>query len=129
MRPQRQGNIEFEYEGDQVQIRYRKPTMRQLRELAELEEGSKDESELGEAVLQVVCEKYLVNWNVEDEEGNVVAVNFENMMDMPGDFVMKVMEGWAEAAAGIPIPLDLNSIDLSSLNLGRGNSPSSSSTE
>ena len=122
MKLARNGTMVFMYETEEAVISYRKPSMKGLQELADVFRDAKTEEEAGLMVLEAVISKYFVSWNLEDEEGNTLPVNYINLMEMPSDFVHKVMECWAEAAAGMPLPFDMNSTDLSSLSLGLRNS-------
>ena len=120
MRPSKSGTLEFDYDKDHAVVHYRKPTMKGLREIAALYETDDEDEAVGLDLLKLVCDRYLLSWNVEDDDGNAVPLTFDNMLDMPGDFVFMVLQAWTNAAMGDATPLDLNSIDLSNLSLGSG---------
>lgn len=47
----------------------------------------------------------LVEWNVEDEQGQPVPATLEGVKTQDADFVMVICRAWAEAISGVPAPL------------------------
>lgn len=126
MKLSKNGTMSFKYEDEEVVIFYRKPSMTALGELVEVYQNADSEETAGLAVLEHVCSRFLTNWNLEDDAGNPMPLNFNNIMAQPSDFVFQIMEKWAEVAGGMSAPLDMSSIDLSRLNLAFKSSHQSS---
>lgn len=51
----------------------------------------------------------LVSWNVVDDDDVPVPATFDGVLTLDSDFVMKVVDGWMTAVAGVAAPLDGNS--------------------
>ncbi|WP_055696487.1 hypothetical protein [Streptomyces silaceus] len=69
---------------------------------AALEEG-------GDAGLKATLEilaAQLIEWNVEDDQGQPVPVGIDAVMAQEVDFNMTIVNAWREAIAGVPAPLD-----------------------
>lgn len=60
------------------------------------------------AMLQLMAEQ-LVEWNVEDDEGQPVPTTFEGVRSLDIDFNWAVIDAWQNAAAGVKDPLDSDS--------------------
>ncbi|BBC35294.1 hypothetical protein SGFS_065880 [Streptomyces graminofaciens] len=60
------------------------------------------------AMLQLMAEQ-LVEWNVEDDEGQPVPTTFEGVRSLDIDFNWAVIDAWQNAAAGVPAPLESGS--------------------
>lgn len=60
------------------------------------------------AMLQLMAEQ-LVEWNVEDDEGQPVPTTFEGVRSLDIDFNWAVIDAWQTAAAGVKDPLDNDS--------------------
>ena len=112
MKPSKNGTMTFNYDGQEAVIFYRKPSMSALGQMLEEFQGAESDDAAGMIFLERVCERFMISWNVEDDEGNSIPLTFEHMMNMPSDYVLEVIKKWAEVAAGAPLPLDMNSTDL-----------------
>lgn len=60
------------------------------------------------AMLQLMAEQ-LVEWNVEDDEGQPVPTTFEGVRSLDPDFNWAIIDAWQTAAAGVKAPLDSDS--------------------
>jgi hypothetical protein len=49
---------------------------------------------------------YLVSWNVQDEDGKAVPCTPDEFVAMDPKFVREVLDQWAEAIAGVAVPLE-----------------------
>jgi hypothetical protein len=50
----------------------------------------------------------IVDWNLEDDEGNKVPSNVEGILDLDSNFSLKLLDFWMRAIVTVPAPL-LNS--------------------
>lgn len=46
--------------------------------------------------------KALVTWNLEDEDGEPIGTTYEDIADQELPFVLRIIEAWTEAVAGVP---------------------------
>lgn len=46
--------------------------------------------------------KALVSWNLEDEDGEPVPATYQGVEDQELPFVLRIIEAWTEAVAGVP---------------------------
>lgn len=53
--------------------------------------------------------KALVSWNLEDEDGNPVPTTLDGILSQDQDLIMKVIEAWSTAVAGVSPPLNQQS--------------------
>lgn len=53
----------------------------------------------------------LVEWNVEDDEGEILPTTLESVLAQELDFNMKVVDAWQAAVNGVSAPLDSASPD------------------
>lgn len=60
------------------------------------------------AMLQLMAEQ-LVEWNVEDDEGQPVPTTFEGVRSLDIEFNWAIIDAWQTAAAGVKAPLDSDS--------------------
>lgn len=60
------------------------------------------------AMLQLMAEQ-LVEWNVEDDNGQPVPTTFEGVRSLDIDFNWAIIDAWQTAAAGVPAPLESGS--------------------
>ena len=51
----------------------------------------------------------LVEWNLDDEDGNPVPCDYDGLADQDFDFVMAIMLGWMKAISQVSVPLDSGS--------------------
>lgn len=61
-------------------------------------------------MLKLMSEQ-LVEWNVEDDEGQPVPTTFDGVLSLDVDFNWAIVNAWQNAAAGVPAPLDETSTD------------------
>lgn len=57
------------------------------------------------AMLQLMADR-LINWNVEDEDGNPVPTTFDGVRSLDVDFNWAIIDAWQNAVAGVRAPLD-----------------------
>ena len=57
----------------------------------------------------------LMDWNLEDADGNPIPANSDGMLAIPLELTNLVIQHWAEAVAGVPAPLSETSGDISTL--------------
>ena len=57
----------------------------------------------------------MIDWNLEDDDGNPVPANAEGMTMIPVELVNLMVGHWAEAVSDIPDPLEKTSSDISTL--------------
>jgi hypothetical protein len=91
-----------------LEIRMQGMTTAEFIHLEELqEEGAKDSAK-GLLLFQFLATK-IVNWNLEDEDGEPIPVSGEALLQLePGDIFM-AMERYKEAVSGVPDPLEQTS--------------------
>lgn len=53
----------------------------------------------------------LVSWNVEDDEGLLVAPTLDGIKSQDLDFNLAIVNAWTTAMAGVPAPLEQSSSD------------------
>ena len=61
------------------------------------------------AMLQLMADQ-LIEWNVEDDDGQPVPTTFEGVRSLDIDFNWAIIDAWQNAAAGVKTPLDEPSI-------------------
>lgn len=98
-----------------LEIRARRASLETFFELAPLIDGGIDTStpEGRQEFLGLFLEfgKYLVAWNLQDEDGAEVPCTPEEFMRQDPRFVREVLDQWAEAIAGVAAPLEQPSAD------------------
>jgi hypothetical protein len=52
----------------------------------------------------------LVAWNIEDEDGKPLPMTIDAVLGLDLDFNMKIIDTWRMAIAGVPAPLDSDSL-------------------
>ena len=50
--------------------------------------------------------EYLIDWNLEDEDGTPVPATLEGVRKQDFDFALLMVMEWIQAAAGVPSPLE-----------------------
>ena len=96
--------LEFEdeeYEG--LEVRIRGLNTGQVLDLDTARTDGSDEAIA--AMLQLMADQ-LVEWNVEDDDGQPVPPTFEGVRSMEMGFNWAVINAWQEAVAGVSAPLD-----------------------
>lgn len=93
-----------------LEIRARRASLETFFELAPIIDGGIDTStpEGRQEFLGLFLEfgKYLVSWNLEDENGTPVPCTAEEFMRQDPALVREVLDQWAAAIAGVAAPLD-----------------------
>jgi hypothetical protein len=81
-----------------------------IRELRDLRADRPDETlqETTERMAQVIAD-HLVEWDREDEAGNLLPTTLESLLDEEPDFIQLVVAEWTKAIAGVPAPLESGS--------------------
>lgn len=67
--------------------------------------GESAETISAEAIAEsykMFAEQILVDWNVEDDDGNPVPCTIDAFLDMPMPFLTAVTAKWSEAVTGVP---------------------------
>lgn len=62
------------------------------------------------ATLKILAAQ-LIEWNVEDDQGQPVPVGLDAVLAQELDFNMTIVNAWREAIAGVSAPLDSDSPD------------------
>lgn len=105
--PQREANVTFEgtdFDGAEARLRLSAP----MRLLFEFQNMDPTDPKASEHTIRTFGEKILLGWNLEDEQGVPVPATAEGLLEQPMEFSVALFRAWAEAASGIPAPLDIN---------------------
>ena len=78
-----------------------------------LRESAQGEDQEGMA--RLFGETVLMDWNLEDAEGEPLLADGDGMMMIPLDLANLVVQHWVEEVAGVPSPLSEPSGDISTL--------------
>lgn len=70
-----------------------------------------DDVEKGEHVLQRFGREILIDWNLDDKDGDPLPANESGLMSVPIDLASALLKGWNEAMSGVPAPLGETSPD------------------
>lgn len=90
-----------EYAGLEVNIR-----SLNMGQLLEAKSGKGADGKDGlEGTVELLADR-IVDWNLEDEDGNPVPATLEAMKGEDDDFVLGIINRWMEAVSGVPAPLD-----------------------
>ncbi|KUF18467.1 hypothetical protein [Streptomyces silvensis] len=96
--------LEFEGEEyDGLEVRIRGLNTGQMLDLDTARADGSDEAII--AMLQLMADR-LVEWNVEDDEGQAVPVTFDGVRSLDLDFNWAIIDAWQNAVAGVAAPLD-----------------------
>lgn len=57
------------------------------------------------SILELMADR-LIEWNVEDDDGQPVPPTFDGVRTLDLDFNWKIIDAWQNAVAGVPAPLD-----------------------
>lgn len=96
--------LEFEgeaYEG--LEVRIRGLNTGQMIDLDTARADGRDEAVI--AILQLMADR-LVEWNVEDDDGQPVPTTFDGVRSLDLDFNWAIIDAWQDAVAGVAAPLD-----------------------
>lgn len=88
-------------------VRAKSCSAAQLLRVSELAENTEQGKELG-GVRMLFGEfaEVLVSWNLEDQDGEPVPTTLEGLLAQDFDLVIALIDGWMEAVAGVPAPLE-----------------------
>ena len=98
-----------DYDGAEIQLRL-SVSFAQFIALREAAQGEDQEG-----MARLFGENVLMEWNLEDADGNPIPANSDGMMAIPLQLTNLVVQHWVEAVAGVPAPLSETSGDLSTL--------------
>lgn len=93
-----------------LEVKCKSVSMGKLMEFVKLME-KKETNTLDE--FEEICKmfsKVLVNWNLEDENGNSVPASYEGLMDQEPDFSMMLVLTWIDVMTNVSGPLVGNSL-------------------
>jgi len=110
--PEKTARITFEgtaYDGAEIQVLLSVSFARFI----ELREAAQGEDQEGMA--RLFGENVLMDWNLEDADGNSIPANGDGMLAIPLDLTNLVVQHWVEEVAGVPSPLPPASGDISTL--------------
>ena len=82
---------------------------------SEIQAAISEDSTNGLRVAELFGDHALIDWNLEDDEGDPVPANAEGMTMIPVELVNLMVGHWAEAVSDIPDPLEKISSDISTL--------------
>lgn len=74
--------------------------------------GIKDESDLDSDMFRevlAVLSRRIVEWNLTDEDGEVLPHDVETLADEDFGMISDVLNAWTKAVTGVPAPLDARS--------------------
>ena len=110
--PEKTARINFEgtdYDGAEIQLLL-SVTFAQFIALRESAQGDDQET-----MARLFGETVLLDWNLEDADGNPIPANSDGMLAIPLELTNLVVQHWVEAVAGVPAPLLPKSGDTSML--------------
>jgi len=110
--PEKTARITFEgtdYDGAEIVLRL-SVTFAQFIALRESAQGEDQEG-----MARLFGESVLMEWNLEDADGNPIPANTDGMLAIPLQLTNLVVQHWVEAVAGVPGPLAEKSGDFSTL--------------
>ena len=110
--PEKTARVTFEgtdYVGAEIVLRL-SVTFAQFIALRESAQGEDQEG-----MARLFGESVLMDWNLEDADGNPIPANSDGMLAIPLQLTNLVVRHWVEAVAGVPAPLSETSGDFSTL--------------
>jgi len=110
--PERTARVAFEgtdYDGAEIKLKLSVS----FAQFIALRESAMGEDQ--EFMARLFGETVLMEWNLEDEDGQPLPADGDGMMAIPMDLTNKVVQHWVEAVSGISAPLEQPSGDLSTL--------------
>jgi len=100
--PERTALINFQgtdYDGAEIRVRL-SVTFAQFIALRESAQGEDQEG-----MARLFGETVLMDWNLEDADGNLIPADGDGMLAIPLELTNLVVQHWVEAVAGVPAPL------------------------
>ena len=110
--PEKTARITFEgtdYDGAEIRVLL-SVTFGQFIALRESAQGEDQE-----LMARLFGEDVLMDWNLEDVDGQPIPANGDGMLAIPLELTNLVVQHWVEAVAGVPSPLPPASGDISTL--------------
>ena len=110
--PERTARITFEgtdYDGAEIRVRLSVS----FAQFIALRESAQGEDQEGMA--RLFGETVLMDWNLEDTEGEPLLADGDGMLMIPLDLANLVGQHWVEEVAGVPAPLSETSGDIDTL--------------
>ena len=110
--PERTARITFEgtdYDGAEIRVRLSVS----FAQFIALRESAQGEDQEGMA--RLFGETVLMDWNLEDAEGEPLLADGDGMMMIPLELASLVVQHWVEEVAGVPAPLSETSGDIDTL--------------
>jgi len=110
--PEKTARITFEgtdYDGAEIRVRL-SVSFAQFIALRESAQGEDQE-----AMARLFGETVLMDWNLEDAEGEPLLADGDGMLMIPLELSNLVVQHWVEEVAGVPAPLSEPSGDISTL--------------
>ena len=110
--PERTARVTFEgtdYDGAEIKLKLSVS----FAQFIALRESAQGEDQEGMA--RLFGETVLMEWNLEDGDGQPLPADGDGMMAIPLDLTNLVVQHWVEAVAAVPAPLSETSGDLSTL--------------
>ena len=110
--PEKTARITFEgtdYDGAEIILRL-SVTFAQFIALRESAQGDDQE-----VMARLFGETVLMEWNLDDADGNPIPANSDGMLSIPIQLTNLVVQHWVQAVAGVPVPLVETSGDFSTL--------------
>ena len=110
--PEKTARINFEgtdYDGAEIQLLL-SVTFAQFIALRESAQGDDQET-----MARLFGETVLLDWNLEDADGNPIPANSDGMLAIPLELTNLVVQHWVEEVARVPSPLPETSGDINTL--------------
>ena len=110
--PERTAKINFQgtdYDGAEIQLRLSVS----FAQFIALRESAQGEDQEGMA--RLFGETVLMDWNLEDADGEPIPSDGDGMLAIPLELTNLIVQHWVEAVSGVPAPLEPPSGDLSTL--------------
>jgi len=110
--PERTARITFEgtdYDGAEIRVRL-SVSFAQFIALRESAQGEDQER-----MARLFGETVLMDWNLEDPDGEPLLADGDGMLMIPLDLANLVVQHWVEEVAGVPAPLSETSGDIDTL--------------
>lgn len=79
--------------------------------------ADKEGKERLEQWLRTFAER-IVDWNLEDENGEKLPISYDTLQDMDFDFVLPMFHGWRRAVMDVSVPLEQESSNGDTSGLG-----------
>ena len=110
--PERTALINFrgtDYDGAEIRVRL-SVTFAQFIALRESAQGEDQEG-----MARLFGETVLMDWNLEDADGNLIPADGDGMLAIPLELTNLVVQHWVEEVAGVPSPLSEPSGNIDTL--------------